>query len=85
LAQFFSKKRQMIFYTLVMQIVKKIGIFTLGLIAFLWFVIRVIPKPSRAAYPCQKALFPFAASFVIWVTGVISSAIFFRKAKLFKL
>lgn len=64
-----------------MQIVKKIGVFTLGMIAFVWFIVRVIPKPSRAAYPCQMALFPFAASFVIWATGIISSAIFFRKAK----
>lgn len=38
-----------------------------GLGAFLWFLIRVLPKPSRAAYPCQRAAFPMAAAFTIWV------------------
>ena len=41
-----------------------------GLFALVWFLVRVIPKPSRAAYPCQRAAFPLAASFVIWVTGL---------------
>ena len=26
-----------------------------GLAALIWFLIRVVPKPSRAAYPCQWA------------------------------
>jgi uncharacterized protein (DUF362 family) len=38
-----------------------------GLIALSWFLIRVIPKPSRATYPCQRAAFPVASSFVIWI------------------
>jgi hypothetical protein len=54
-------------------IVSKIVIFVLGFIALLWFLIRVIPKPSRAAYPCQRAAFPLASAFVIWLTGVVSS------------
>ena len=36
-----------------------------GLVSLLWFLIRVIPKPSRATYPCQRAAFPLAAS-VSW-------------------
>ena len=52
-----------------------------GLIALIWFLIRVIPKPSRAAYPCQRIAAPLAASFVIWLTGVLSSLAFLRKAK----
>jgi len=38
-----------------------------GLAALLWFLIRVIPKPSRAAYPCQRAAFPVASAFVVWL------------------
>ena len=34
-----------------------------GLLAFIWFLIRVIPKPSRAAYPCQRVAFPLASGF----------------------
>jgi hypothetical protein len=38
--------------------------------ALAWFLIRVIPKPSRAAYPCQRAAFPMASGFVIWLAGL---------------
>jgi hypothetical protein len=31
-----------------------------GLVALTWFLVRVIPKPSRASYPCQRAAFPLA-------------------------
>ncbi len=31
-----------------------------GLLALIWFLIRVIPKPSRATYPCQRVAFPLA-------------------------
>lgn len=52
-----------------------------GLLAFLWFAVRVIPKPSRATYPCQRAAFPLAASFVVWVIGLLNSAAAVRRAK----
>ncbi|RME91044.1 MAG: DUF362 domain-containing protein [Verrucomicrobia bacterium] len=42
----------------------------LGFCSFLWFLIRVVPKPSRASYPCQRAAFPLAAGFVTWLTAV---------------
>jgi hypothetical protein len=40
-----------------------------GLGALVWFLVRVIPKPSRANYPCQRAAFPIASAFVLWVCG----------------
>jgi sugar lactone lactonase YvrE len=52
-----------------------------GLAALIWFLIRVIPKPSRATYPCQRVAFPLASSFIIWVMGLAGSTIAFRKAK----
>jgi len=52
-----------------------------GLVSLLWFLIRVIPKPSRAAYPCQRAAFPLASGFVVWLTGIIVSSLAYRKAK----
>src|SRR6516164_6451570 len=39
----------------------------MGLFSVFWFLIRVIPKPSRALYPCQRVAFPIASSFVIWL------------------
>ena len=44
-----------------------------GFLALLWFILRVIPKPSRASYPCQQAAFPMASAFVIWLVGVVGS------------
>ncbi len=38
--------------------------------ALAWFLIRVIPKPIRATYPCQRAAFPLATGLVIWLLGV---------------
>ena len=43
-----------------------------GAAALVWFLVRVIPKPSRASYPCQRAAFPVASTFVIWLLGVLS-------------
>lgn len=42
-----------------------------GAVSLLWFLIRVLPKPSRAAYPCQRAAFPLASAFVVWLTGLV--------------
>ncbi len=52
-----------------------------GLVSLLWFLMRVIPKPSRAAYPCQRAAFPLASGFVVWLTGVVVSSLAYRKAR----
>ncbi len=52
-----------------------------GLFALIWFLVRVIPKPSRATYPCQRVAFPLASSFVIWLLGLIGSVVAFRRAK----
>lgn len=52
-----------------------------GLLSLIWFLIRVIPKPSRAAYPCQQAAFPVASAFIIWITGAFMASLFYRKAK----
>lgn len=45
----------------------------LGFLALVWFLVRVIPKPSAAAYPCQRAAFPLASAFVLWIVGLWSS------------
>ena len=53
-----------------------------GVASLIWFLIRVIPKPSRALYPCQRVAFPLASGFVAWMLGLAVSAAAFRKAKL---
>lgn len=60
---------------------KRIYLILLGFVALCWFLIRVIPKPSRATYPCQQAAFPIASAFVIWLTSLFVSAVLIVKFK----
>lgn len=60
---------------------KKISLIFMGFIALCWFLIRVVPKPSRATYPCQQVAFPMASAFVIWLTSLLTSALLFVKFK----
>ena len=53
-----------------------------GLVSLIWFLIRVIPKPSRAIYPCQRVAFPLASGFIASLLGFGASAMAFKKAKL---
>jgi uncharacterized protein (DUF362 family) len=43
-----------------------------GFAALVWFLVRVVPKPSRASYPCQRAAFPIASTFVVWLAAWLS-------------
>ena len=53
----------------------------MGLFSLIWFLVRVIPKPSRAAYPCQRIAFPVASSFVIWLTALLGCTFAWRKTR----
>jgi len=55
----------------------------LGLVSLLWFLVRVIPKPSRATYPCQRAAAPLASTFVVWLLAVAGSTLAWRRGKEF--
>jgi hypothetical protein len=52
----------------------------LGFASLIWFLVRVIPKPSRASYPCMKVAMPLAYSFIAYIVTMTSSVLFFRKA-----
>lgn len=54
--------------------------FILGILSLVWFLIRVIPKPQRAYYPCMRATLPLASSFVIYLISLAGVVLFFRKA-----
>ncbi|NQV17558.1 MAG: DUF362 domain-containing protein [Armatimonadetes bacterium] len=64
------------------RIGKKLLFCIIGFASLIWFLVRVIPKPSRAAYPCQRAAFPIASAFVIWIVGMITSAWLYINARL---
>ena len=59
----------------------KLTFIALGISSTIWFLVRVIPKPQRAAYPCMRAAAPIMSSFVIWLIGLAGSVFTFNKAK----
>jgi hypothetical protein len=53
-----------------------------GLAALIWIIIRVVPKPSRAQYPCVKAATPLASGFVVYLAALSVSALtYFKTSK----
>jgi len=52
-----------------------------GLISTIWFLIRVIPKPSRASYPCMRMAAPIMSGFVIYLLSLGGIALMIRKAR----
>lgn len=52
----------------------------LGIVSVLWLLLRVIPKPDRISYPCQRIAAANAVAFLSWLFGSAITAIFFKKA-----
>ncbi len=52
-----------------------------GIAATVWFLIRVIPKPSRATYPCMRAAAPVMSGFVIYLLSFGGTVAALRKAR----
>jgi hypothetical protein len=62
----------------------RIMFFLTGALATIWFLLRVIPKPSRANYPCMKAAAPIMSGFIVYLLSLGGSILAIRKAgKLF--
>jgi hypothetical protein len=53
----------------------------MGIISTVWFLVRVIPKPSRAAYPCMRVAAPIMSGFVVYLLSLGGSALVLRKAR----
>jgi len=64
-------------------ILYKILLPVFGLISLLWVIIRVLPKPSRASYPCQKIAIPAASSFISYLAAIFLSVTTFKGAQHF--
>jgi hypothetical protein len=59
----------------------KIAFIVLGISSTVWFLIRVIPKPQRATYPCMKAAAPVMSAFVVYLLTLFGSVLAIRKAR----
>jgi hypothetical protein len=52
-----------------------------GVLSSIWFLIRVIPKPSRAYYPCMQVAAPVMSGFVVYLLSLGGITLAFRKIK----
>jgi hypothetical protein len=57
----------------------KVSMVLIGATSLIWFLIRVIPKPSRASYPCMQAAAPLASAFVMYLLALTGFAVFAKK------
>ena len=64
-----------------MRVPAKAVYISMSVLATVWFLVRVIPKPSRAAYPCMQVAAPMMSGFVIWILAFSGAAFAFQKAK----
>jgi hypothetical protein len=64
-----------------MQVPAKFVYISMSVLATVWFLVRVIPKPSRAAYPCMQVAAPMMSGFVIWILAFSGAAFAFQKTK----
>jgi hypothetical protein len=53
----------------------------MGIFSTIWFLVRVIPKPSRATYPCMRVAAPIMSGFVVYLLSLGGITLVFRKAR----
>jgi hypothetical protein len=53
----------------------------LGVISVIWLLLRVIPKPSRITYPCQRIAAANSVAFITWLGGTLISVTLWKKAR----
>ena len=63
------------------RITGRFAFLVLGILSTVWFVVRVLPKPSRATYPCMQVATPFMSGLVVSLLGLLTTVGAFRKAK----
>jgi len=55
----------------------------IGIAAIVWILVRVIPKPSRAQYPCMKIAAPIASGFIVYLAGLVAAVFSYKKARVY--
>jgi len=51
-----------------------------GVVSLIWLLIRVIPKPDRITYPCQRVAVANAMALFTWLFGTMIATKVFKKA-----
>jgi hypothetical protein len=60
----------------------KITFLAMGIASTVWFLVRVIPRPQRAIYPCMRIAAPIMSGFVIYLLTLFGTIAAYRKARL---
>ena len=50
-----------------------------GIIALTWFLMRVVPRPTRSQYPCQQITIPLAITYIMFWSTIIHSTFYLIK------
>ena len=53
----------------------------MGIVSTLWFLVRVIPKPARASYPCMRVAAPLMSGMLIYLLSIGGATLAFRRAR----
>jgi hypothetical protein len=53
----------------------------MGLLSTVWFLVRVIPKPSRATYPCMQVAAPLMSGFIVYLLSLGGIVLAFKRLK----
>jgi len=51
-----------------------------GIFSIFWISFRLLTKPSRSTYPCIRAAYPIATSFILYVSSLLASFISYKYA-----
>lgn len=52
-----------------------------GFLSLVWMLIRIIPKPSRAEYPCMKVAAPIASGFIAYIASMLITVFSFERSR----
>jgi len=52
----------------------------IGVLSTAWFLVRVLPKPSRASYPCMRAAYPFMSGLFVYLLGLAATLLAFARS-----
>lgn len=63
------------------QVPSGIVFLLLGIISTIWFIFRVVPKPSRASYPCMRVAAPLMSGFIVYIMAVGGFTMLFHRAR----
>jgi hypothetical protein len=60
----------------------KLSFIAMGIASTVWFMVRVIPKPQRATYPCMRVAAPMMSGFVIYLLTLSGTIAAYKRARL---